>query len=228
MHATCPAACALLHVSAACRSRSPLPAGRAHPPPACRTHPTSISLKAGCELFLRYTTRTSELELSDIERVKTRLIKVSCVRQNTQELYISKVGGRYTTRTSELELSDIERVKTRLIKVGCRTRSAPTVCLRSCGMRTAVRTRGSASSLLMRRARRAPPSSHAARPGACLRSCSVPAACLRSCSVHCPPHTQRGQQFAETSQRARQTIAELGARFIRTNAVVLTHGCASV
>lgn len=39
-------------------------------------NPTAISLKAGCELFLRYTTRTSELELSDIERAKARLIEV--------------------------------------------------------------------------------------------------------------------------------------------------------
>lgn len=35
---------------------------------------------------------------------------------------------------------------------------------------------------------------------------------------------QRGHHFAETSTKARQTIAELGARFIRNNAVVLTHG----
>ncbi len=39
---------------------------------------------------------------------------------------------------------------------------------------------------------------------------------------------QRGIQFAETSTRARQTIAQLGARFIRTNAVVLTHGYSRV
>lgn len=39
-------------------------------------NPTAISLKAGCELFLRYTTRTSELELADIDRAKARLIEV--------------------------------------------------------------------------------------------------------------------------------------------------------
>ncbi|KAF5833942.1 eukaryotic initiation factor [Dunaliella salina] len=38
----------------------------------------------------------------------------------------------------------------------------------------------------------------------------------------------RGQQFEETSKRARSTIAELGARFIRTNATVLTHGFSRV
>ena len=35
---------------------------------------------------------------------------------------------------------------------------------------------------------------------------------------------QRGNYFAETSVRARATIAELGARFIRHGALVLTHG----
>ena len=35
---------------------------------------------------------------------------------------------------------------------------------------------------------------------------------------------QRGNHFAETSTRARQTIAELGARFIRNGMRVLAHG----
>ncbi|PNW72518.1 hypothetical protein CHLRE_16g687518v5 [Chlamydomonas reinhardtii] len=78
-----------------------------------RVNPTNISLKAGCELFLRYTTRTSALELKDIETAKARLI-------------------------------------------------------------------------------------------------------------------ERGLHFAETSTRARQTIAELGSRFIRSNCTVLTHGYSRV
>lgn len=41
-----------------------------------RCNPTAISLKAGCELFLRYTTRTSALELEDFSAAKTRLIEV--------------------------------------------------------------------------------------------------------------------------------------------------------
>lgn len=41
-----------------------------------RCHPTAISLKAGCELFLRYTTRTSALEMEDFETAKSRLIEV--------------------------------------------------------------------------------------------------------------------------------------------------------
>ncbi|GLC48199.1 hypothetical protein PLESTB_000069900 [Pleodorina starrii] len=81
--------------------------------PTRRVNPTNISLKAGCELFLRYTTRTSALELQDIEKAKARLI-------------------------------------------------------------------------------------------------------------------ERGLHFAETSTRARQTIAELGSRFIRSNCTVLTHGYSRV
>ena len=37
-------------------------------------------------------------------------------------------------------------------------------------------------------------------------------------------YPQRGNYFAETSVRARATIAELGARFIRHGSLVLTHG----
>ncbi|WIA14590.1 hypothetical protein OEZ86_013078 [Tetradesmus obliquus] len=78
-----------------------------------RCNPTAISLKAGCELFLRYTTRTSALELEDFSAAKRRLI-------------------------------------------------------------------------------------------------------------------ERGKQFADTSIRARATIAELGARFIRPGCVLLTHGMSRV
>ena len=35
---------------------------------------------------------------------------------------------------------------------------------------------------------------------------------------------QRGNHFAETSTRARQSIAELGARFVRNGMRVLAHG----
>ena len=36
---------------------------------------TSISLSAGCELFMRYVTRTSALEYEDIHAGKARLIE---------------------------------------------------------------------------------------------------------------------------------------------------------
>jgi translation initiation factor eIF-2B subunit alpha len=40
-----------------------------------RCNPTAISLKAGCELFLRYTTRSSALEMSNFDVAKRRLIE---------------------------------------------------------------------------------------------------------------------------------------------------------
>jgi hypothetical protein len=39
---------------------------------------------------------------------------------------------------------------------------------------------------------------------------------------------QRGNLFADTSTRARATIAELGARFIRRGSVILVHGYSRV
>ena len=44
-----------------------------------RVNPTAMSLKAGCELFLRYTTRTSALELSEFDTAKAHLIEVCIV-----------------------------------------------------------------------------------------------------------------------------------------------------
>ena len=44
---------------------------------ACSCNPTAISLKAGCELFLRYTTRTSAIENEDFATAKARIIEVS-------------------------------------------------------------------------------------------------------------------------------------------------------
>lgn len=40
-----------------------------------RCNDTAISLKAGCDLFLRYTTRTSALELDNFAMVKKKLIE---------------------------------------------------------------------------------------------------------------------------------------------------------
>ena len=42
----------------------------------CRCNPTAISLKAGCELYLRYTTRTSAIENEDFATAKARIIEV--------------------------------------------------------------------------------------------------------------------------------------------------------
>lgn len=41
-----------------------------------RCNETAISLKAGCQLFLRYTTRTSALDAEDFEAAKRRIIEV--------------------------------------------------------------------------------------------------------------------------------------------------------
>lgn len=46
----------------------------------------------------------------------------------------------------------------------------------------------------------------------------------RRCA-RCP---QRGNHFADTSTRARQTIAEHGARFVRSGSRVLVHGFSRV
>lgn len=46
----------------------------------CRMSPTSIGLKAACELYLRYTTRTRELESADFDLVKSQLIEVRRAR----------------------------------------------------------------------------------------------------------------------------------------------------
>lgn len=42
----------------------------------CRCNETAISLKAGCQLFLRYITRTSALEMENFETAKARIIEV--------------------------------------------------------------------------------------------------------------------------------------------------------
>ena len=42
-----------------------------------RCNPTAISLKAGCALFLRYTTRSSALEDEDFASAKARIIEVT-------------------------------------------------------------------------------------------------------------------------------------------------------
>lgn len=47
----------------------------------CRCNETAISLKAGCQLFLRYITRTSALEMENFEAAKARIIEVSITCQ---------------------------------------------------------------------------------------------------------------------------------------------------
>ena len=48
----------------------------------CRCNETAISLKASCQLFLRYTTRTNDLD-EPIDASKARLIEVPPAQDNT-------------------------------------------------------------------------------------------------------------------------------------------------
>ena len=45
-----------------------------------RCNATAISLRAGCELFLRFTTRTSALELADFDAAKAHIVDVRPLR----------------------------------------------------------------------------------------------------------------------------------------------------
>ena len=51
-----------------------------------RCNETAISLRAGCQLFLRYTTRTSALEMEDFEAAKARIIQACCVYHVVSQL----------------------------------------------------------------------------------------------------------------------------------------------
>ena len=52
-----------------------------------RCNPTAISLKAGCALFLRYTTRSSALEDEDFASAKARIIEVPAYCSATRHAY---------------------------------------------------------------------------------------------------------------------------------------------
>ena len=107
-------------------------------------NPTALSLRAGCELFLRYTTRTSKLELSEFATAKASLIEVW-----SDAVHVQQSKPRRRLSVDMFGLWPL-------------------------------------------------------------------------------PALQRGMRFAETSTRARVTIAELGSRFLHNNCVVLTHGYSRV
>jgi hypothetical protein len=116
-----------------------------------RGNPTAISLKAGCELFLRYTTRTSAVDSDDFDEAKNKLIERG-----------RHFAGAPLRRRRQLECPASLR--------------AP--CCRACARLLAPR--------------------------------------LTVCALFRHP--------AETSKRARATIAEQGERFIRPGFTVLCHG----
>ncbi len=53
-------------------------------------NPTAISLKAGCEIFLRFATRTSALEDQDFASAKARIIQ-ACVRRSATPCIICQL-----------------------------------------------------------------------------------------------------------------------------------------
>eukprot|EP00877_Chromochloris_zofingiensis_P007550 jgi/Chrzof1/3048/Cz12g09180.t1 len=63
-----------------------------------RCNPTAISLKAGCDIFLRYTTRTSALEMEDFAAAKARLIERGNLFADTSiraRQTIAELGARF-------------------------------------------------------------------------------------------------------------------------------------
>lgn len=50
-----------------------------------RCNPTALSLRAGCELFLRFATRTSALEMADFAAAKAHIVDVRRERKGVEE-----------------------------------------------------------------------------------------------------------------------------------------------
>jgi translation initiation factor eIF-2B subunit alpha len=79
----------------------------------CRQNPSSISLKAGCELFLRYTTRTSSIENEDFQVTKARLIERGNQFTETSaraRSTIADVGSRFITNNCTVLCHGFSRV----------------------------------------------------------------------------------------------------------------------
>ena len=70
----------------------------------CRCNETAISLKAACELFLRYTTRTSALESGDFQDAKARIIEVQHLR--TRSALTTLIRARSSVLKSRLVCED--------------------------------------------------------------------------------------------------------------------------
>eukprot|EP00891_Asterochloris_glomerata_P008838 jgi/Astpho2/8838/fgenesh1_pm.00129_%23_8_t len=68
-----------------------------------RCNETAISLKASCELFLRYTTRTSALDTEDVDTLKARIIE----------------RGNHFAETSTAARQTIAELGARFIRPGC-------------------------------------------------------------------------------------------------------------
>jgi translation initiation factor eIF-2B subunit alpha len=88
----------------------------------CRQNQQSISLKAGCELFLRYITRTSAVENQDFRVTKARLIErgnqfaVTSARARSS---IADVGSSFVTNGCTVLCHGYSRV---LVDLLCRVK----------------------------------------------------------------------------------------------------------
>jgi len=82
-------------------------------------HPTAISLKAGCELFLRYVARTSALEFRDLSKTRVKLIArgrafadISHAARHT----LAQHGKRFITDGATVLVHGYSRVVLTLLK----------------------------------------------------------------------------------------------------------------
>ncbi|GAX82766.1 hypothetical protein CEUSTIGMA_g10192.t1 [Chlamydomonas eustigma] len=78
-----------------------------------KVNPTAMSLKAGCELFLRYTTRTSALEMYNFDRAKSHLIERGILFAETStraRVSIAELGSRFLRPNSVVLVHGYSRV----------------------------------------------------------------------------------------------------------------------
>ncbi|KAI7843881.1 hypothetical protein COHA_002427 [Chlorella ohadii] len=84
-----------------------------------RCNPTAISLKAGCELFLRYTTRTSSLESDTFAAAKKRLIERGQHFAETSKrarAAIAETGERFIRKGSTVLVHGHSRVAIAILR----------------------------------------------------------------------------------------------------------------
>lgn len=85
----------------------------------CRKNPHSIPLEAGCELFLRYTTRTSAVENEDFSITKARLIERGNQFADTStraRATIAEIGSRFIKQDSVVMCHGFSRVVLALLQ----------------------------------------------------------------------------------------------------------------
>lgn len=82
-------------------------------------NPTAISLKAGCELFLRYTTRTSAIENEDFATAKARIIergKQFAETSTRARQSIAELGAGFVRHDAVLMVHGFSRVALALLQ----------------------------------------------------------------------------------------------------------------